>query len=45
MYRIGPQHKANQLRRENNDLQLGIEYQLKAINESLKELITLMKGE
>lgn len=45
MYRIGQQHKANQLWRENNELQLGIEYQLKAINDSLKELINIMKGE
>lgn len=44
MYKITQNYRANQLRKENNDLQQGIEYQLKAINETLKELIDLMKG-
>lgn len=44
MHKITQIYRSNQLREENNELQQGIEYQLEAINESLKELIEIMKG-
>lgn len=44
MHKITQLHRSNQLREENNELQQGIEYQLEAINESLRELIDIMKG-
>lgn len=45
MYKITQNFKANQLREENNELQHGIEQKLDAINDSIQELISVMKGE
>lgn len=45
MYKITQNFKANQLRKENNELQQGIEQKLDAINDSIQELISVMRGE